>query len=177
MRAGAGLVTAVAIATALAGCASAPISTSSTPAPAPAGVRVLGDDQAPAEGLDELQPADATPQAVPTPGADHDAGALAQALTTLRAWADSALPADRWRAQLAPLMSAPGLAALAGTDPAAVPVHKVNGGRVVDAGTAYLAWVAADTDAGTWWVLVSWQPATGQWLTERITRSGGPVRR
>lgn len=177
MRGAAALVAALAFATTLAGCASVPSPASSAPATPPVGVRVLGDDQAPAESLDELRAADAAPQAIPTPGAAHDAAALTQALTTLRAWADSALPPDRWRAQLAPLMSGPGLAALAGTNPAAVPVHQVTGGRVVGAGTAYLAWVTADTDAGTWWVLVSWQPATGHWLTERITRSGGPVSR
>lgn len=177
MRAAVGLVTAVAIAATLAGCSAAPGAPTASPASTPAGVRVLGDDEAPAEGLDELRAAGSTPQAVPTPGADHDAGALAQALATLRAWADSSLPADRWRARLAPLMSGPALAALTGTDPTAVPVHQVAGGRVVDTGTAYLAWVAADTDAGTWWVLVSWQPTTGQWLTERITRLGGPVSR
>lgn len=122
------------------------------------------------EDLDALVDPDAQ-ETVPMWTVESQQAALEVALATLEAWARPDLPHDHWWSELQRYLTPAAREVVALTDPANIPVTSVSGVQLSEEGdTAYVGWVAAETNDGPWWVLVAWQP-DGTWLVDRITRS------
>lgn len=158
---------AVAAVLALAGCSS----TSPDQAPAPTSTHpLLGAGDVVTEDDEMLVDADAS-ESVPAWTDESRRDALDLAVAALAAWARPDLPHDQWWAGLAGYLTAGAREVITMTDPANIPVTSVEAVELPDEGdTAYVGWIAAQTNDGTWWVLVAWQP-DGTWLVDRITQS------
>lgn len=155
---------------ALAGCVS-PAPPDPTPAPAvDSGYPTLGPADVSSEDADALSDPDAT-EAVPVWTAESRQAVLEVAMAALQAWARPDLPHDQWWSGLSGYLTAGARDVVVLTDPANIPVTSIAAVSLPDEGqTAYVGWVAAETNDGPWWVLVAWQP-DGTWLVDRITRS------
>jgi hypothetical protein len=160
---------AIAAAIALAGCSS------NTPAQQQAATPtsthpVLGAGDVVTEDDDMLIDPEAS-EAVPMWTDESRVAALDLAARAIEAWARPDLPYEQWWAGLAGYLTPGAREVVALTDPANIPVTSVAGVELPDEGdTAYVGWISADTNDGTWWVLVAWQ-ADGTWLVDRITQS------
>lgn len=148
----------VAVVVALGGCTRSP---ASTPAPAPAPAQADDDHH------DHQLPA--TPEPYPTVSAQAAADAQVAATTALAAFARRDLTAEAWFEGLAGHLTAGGQQAHYGTDPAEVPVSRVDGVLRVDMPSGYLARVRVGTDAGEYLVLVVREHGAAPWLVERIS--------
>lgn len=161
---------AVLVALVVAGCA--PQAASQAPAvPSPStGHPTLGPADVSSEDADALSDPDAS-EAVPVWTAESRQAVLEVATAALQAWARPDLPHDQWWSGLSGYLTAGARDVVVLTDPANIPVTSIAAVSLPDEGqTAYVGWVAAETNDGPWWVLVAWQP-DGTWLVDRITRS------
>lgn len=103
---------------------------------------------------------------VPTWTAADARDASAAALVAMRAFAGGGSP-EEWYEKLAGRLTATGQAAFYGTDPAQVPVHRVDAVTVTSP-SPYLVEAVVGTDVGPYRVLLVREGARRPWLVERI---------
>jgi hypothetical protein len=105
-----------------------------------------------------------------TDDAASDQAALAAGAAAVSAFARPDLPAERWWAELRPLLSPAAIEAYSGTDPAEVPAREVTGPPWEgESPSAYLALTFVPTDVGDYAVLLVRDGGGAPWLAERIT--------
>ncbi len=115
-------------------------------------------------------------EVTPAPEADEDSqsAALNAATKALQTFAQPQLSADKWWAQMLPLLSQQGAVAYEGTDPAQIPVHQVTGtGNVLEGSTEVSLIVQLPTDAGPYNITLTRPGADAPWLAERIRPAQG----
>jgi hypothetical protein len=111
-----------------------------------------------------------TPPPAATDDAASDQAALAAGAAAVTAFARPDLPAERWWAELRPLLSPAAIEAYSGTDPAEVPARAVTGPPWEgESPSTYLALTFVPTDVGDYAVLLVRNAGGAPWLAERIT--------
>jgi hypothetical protein len=162
----AALILAIATVTALTGCVgqglkSSPGPTSTLPAGLPSTASTAPVDAG------EVT---AAPEAV----ADSQQKAIAAAVKVMHTFAQPQLSADKWWAQMLPLLSQQGGVAYEGTDPAQIPAHQVTGtGTVLPDSTEVSLIVQVPTDAGLYTITLTRPDASASWLADRIRPAQG----
>ena len=112
--------------------------------------------------------------AAPKASGDSQAEAIAAATKTMHTFAQPQLSADRWWAQMLPLLSQQGGVAYEGTDPSQIPVQQVTGvGVVLPGSTEVSLTVQLPTDAGLYNVTLTRPDSSAPWLADRIRPAEG----
>jgi len=151
------LMLAIAAATALTGCVDHGLS------PAPTSSNYL-PSMPPTAPVDDGKVA-----AAPEAGADSQRDAIAAATKAMQTFAQPQLSADKWWAQMLPLLSQQGGVAYEGTDPSQIPVHQVTGvGTALPGSTEVSLIVQLPTDAGPYNITLTRPDVSAPWLADRI---------
>jgi len=112
--------------------------------------------------------------AAPEAAGDSQQKAIAAATKVMQTFAQPQLSAEKWWAQLLPLLSQQGGVAYEGTDPSQIPVHQVTGaGTVVPDRTEVSLIVQLLTDAGLYNITLTRPDASAPWLADRIRAAQG----
>ena len=155
------LILAIATVTVLTGCIQGP-------KPSPTNSRDLPSTN-PTAPVD-----DATVAPAPEAGANSQQKAIAAATKVMQTFAQPQLSADKWWAQMLPLLSQQGGVAYEGTDPSQIPVHQVTGaGTVLPDSTEVSLNVQLPTDAGLYNITLTRPDASAPWLADRIRPAQG----
>ena len=156
------LILAIATVTALTGC----IDQGPRPTPTSSNYLPSTDPTSPVD--------DGEVTAAPEAGGDSQRDAIAAATKVMQTFAQPQLSADKWWAQLLPLLSQQGGVAYEGTDPSQIPVHQVTGaGTVLPDSTEVSLIVQLPTDAGLYNVTLTRPDAAAPWLADRIRPAQG----
>lgn len=112
--------------------------------------------------------------AAPEAGAESQREAVAAATKAMQTFAQPQLSADKWWAQMLPLLSQQGGVAYEGTDPSQIPVHQITGVGAVLAGSTEISLIVRlPTDAGPYNVTLTRPDASAPWLADRIRPAQG----
>lgn len=112
--------------------------------------------------------------AAPEAGGDSQKKAIAAATKVMQTFAQPQLSADKWWAQMLPLLSQQGGVAYEGTDPSQIPAHKVTGaGTVLPDSTEVSLIVQVPTDAGVYNITLTRPDTSAPWLADRIRPAQG----
>ena len=111
--------------------------------------------------------------AAPEAAGDSQRDAIAAATKVMQTFAQPQLSADKWWAQMLPLLSQKGGVAYEGTDPSQIPVHQVTGaGTVLPDSTEVSLIVQLPTDAGLYNIILTRPAASALWLADRVRPQG-----
>ena len=162
----AALILAIATVTALTGC----IDQGANPNPTPTGTLPAGlPSTAPTAPVDAGEVT-----AAPEAAGDSQQKAITAATKVMQTFAQPQLSADKWWAQMLPLLSQQGGVAYEGTDPSQIPAHQVTGaGTVLPGSTEVSLIVQLPTDAGLYNITLTRPDASAPWLADRIRPAQG----
>lgn len=160
-RTAAALILAIATVTVLTGCID-----QARPTPSNSSYLPSSDPTAPVDDGDVT--------AAPEASRDSRQKAIAAATKVMQTFAQPQLSADKWWAQMLPLLSQQGGVAYEGTDPSQIPVQRVTGaGTVLPDSTEVSLIVQLPTDAGVYNVTLTRPNASAPWLADRIRPAQG----
>jgi hypothetical protein len=112
--------------------------------------------------------------AAPEASGDSQRDAITAATKVVQTFAQPQLSADKWWAQMLPLLSQQGGVAYEGTDPSQIPVHRVTGaGTVLPDSTEVSLIVQLPTDADLYNITLTRPAASAPWLADRIRPAQG----
>ncbi len=160
------LILAIATVTSLTGC----IDQGPRPTPSPTSTLPAGlPSTAPTAPVD-----DGEVTAAPEAAGDSQQKAIAAAAKVMQTFAQPQLSADKWWAQMLPLLSQQGGVAYQGTDPAQIPAHQVTGaGTVLPDSTEVSLIVQVPTDVGIYNITLTRPDTASPWLADRIRPAQG----
>lgn len=112
--------------------------------------------------------------AAPEASGDSQQKAIVAATKVMQTFAQPQLSANKWWAQMLPLLSQQGGVAYEGTDPSQIPAHQVTGpGTVLPSSTEVSLIVQLPTDAGLYNITLTRPGASAPWLADRIRPAQG----
>lgn len=160
-RTSAAVILAIATVTVLTGC----IEQGTHPSPVP--THTLPDGLPSTAPTAPVDAGEAT--AAPAASSNSQQKAIAAATKAMQTFAQPQLSADKWWAQMLPLLSQQGGVAYQGTDPSQIPVHQVTGGGVVLPGSTEVSLIVqVPTDAGLYNITLTRPGTSAPWLADRI---------
>jgi hypothetical protein len=112
--------------------------------------------------------------AAPEADSNSQRAAIAAATKAMQTFAQPQLRADKWWAQMLPLLSEQGGVAYEGTDPSQIPAHQVTGaGSVLQGSTEVSLIVQLLTDTGLYNITLTRPDGSAPWLADRVRPAQG----